>query len=85
MIGQQVEDLLGIDYGTLQTEYNSWDQKPTDEAVKYKPKDEYPGSFRKDMGTRMEDMLLACGLRNLENIRFEIFNMYLQHVLWSLR
>lgn len=72
---QHEADLLGVDYGTLQTEYDSWDQKPTDEAVKYKPKDEYPGSFRKDMGTRMEEMLLACGLRNLENVRFEMQTM----------
>ncbi len=72
---QHEVDLLGVDHETLQTEYDSLDQKPTEQAVKFKPRDEYPDCFRKEMGTRMEDMLVACGLKNLDKVRFEMSTM----------
>ncbi len=72
---QHEADLLGVDHETLQTEYDSLDQPPTKEDAKYKPKEEYPDDFRKEMGTRMEAMLVACGLKNLEKVRFEMSTM----------
>ena len=72
---QHEADLLGVDHETLQTEYDSLDQPPTKEDVKYRPKEEYPDDLRKEMGTRMEAMLVACGLKNLEKVRFEMSTM----------
>lgn len=72
---QHEVDLLGADYEMLQTEFDSLDQKQAYKIEKFKPKDEYPDSFRKDMGKLMEAMLNACGVVKNEKVRFEMQTM----------
>ena len=72
---QHEYDLLGLDHEELQNDYDTAEQKPTDEAVKFKPKDEFPDEFRENMSSRLEEMLVACLLQELQSVRFEMATM----------
>lgn len=68
-------NIVSLDLEDLQNDYDTADQKPIDEAVEFKPKEEFPGYFKKDMSTRLEEMLSACLLQELQSVRFEMATM----------
>lgn len=68
---QNALDILGVDYATLDNELATLNAKDDDDALKFKPKDEFPPEFFNGMAMGLTKLLMACGYSADDLIDFE--------------
>jgi hypothetical protein len=64
-------DILGVDYATLDSELASLNAKDDEDALKFRPKEEFPPEFFSGMASGLTRLLMACGYSADDLIDFE--------------
>ena len=71
-------DVISVEYNTIETRFGTVNDSPVPEYDKFRPRDKFPDVFFADMSNALRDMLLECGLEDVQSVGFDkgTFDLY---------